>query len=117
MATNKRNEIQQVELSERVLLDSSAPYVHPDMESLREKLSKAQGDTLGKLATALRGFSLWGFSVRVHATPQDNGDDTPYDLRIVLEYNATVRNGIHYERVRGCYMDAAPDAPSAKVDS
>lgn len=97
------------EIPERLILDSSAGEVHPDMDGLLQKLEKAQGDTLAKIVTGLRGYSVGGFSFKVYAAPKYPTDNTTYELRIVFEYNAQVKSGTNLQRVIAAYMDVDPN--------
>jgi len=93
------------EIPECLILDSSTGEVHPDLDGLLQKLEKAQGDTLAKIVTGLRGYSVGGFSFKVYTAPKYHTDNTPYELRIVLEYNAQVKSGANYERISAAYLD------------
>lgn len=96
-------------LPERMLLDTGTELVHPDLANLLQKLEKAQGDTLAKVVTGLRGYTVGGFSLKVYVAPRDPTDSTPYELRVVLEYHAAAKSGANYERIRAAYLDADPN--------
>lgn len=106
-------------IPECLLLDSSVGEVHPNLAHLLQNLEKAQGDTLAKIVAGLRGYNVSGFSLKVFVAPKHAENDTPYELRVVLEYNAAVKSGINHERVRTAYLDAlqSGDAPALELPS
>ncbi len=117
MVAINNHDTQPTEFPECLVLDSQSGELHPDMGSLFQNLSKAQGDTLGKLVTGLRGYIVNGFSFQVYARPESAASNTAYSLRVQLEYDATVKSGANYERVRAAYMDALKSGESPTVES
>ena len=116
MATVQNDNTQSSSLPERLILDSQSREAHPDMASLLQAVEKAQGDTLGKIVTGLRGYTVLGFSFKVYATPIDATGDTTYKLRVDLEYHATVKQGANYERVRSAYLDVSPSSEQTPME-
>lgn len=96
-------------IPERIILDSSTGEVHPELAQLLQNLEKAQGDTLSKVVTGLRGYPVSGFSFKVYLAPKHTTSGTTYELRVNFEYNATVKQGVNLKRVYSAYMDADPD--------
>lgn len=116
MATANNNDTSTPELSECLILDTTTAYVHPDMGHLLQSLEKTQSAIIGKVAAGLRGYNLTGFSAKVYATPVNSSHDTPYTLRVQLEYDAVVKSGANHERVRSAHLDVASGGVIAKVE-